>query len=511
MIVSMTGVSGGMGSEALRQVLELDFVEQVRVLLTPKKKNNALARAYRKKYGGRVRVVRGWIGEDAACKALVEGSDLVVHMAAVIPPLSDQLPELSERANRIGTMRLTDAIAAAQPQPKFIHVSTVALYGNRTMDHPWGRVGDPLLPSAYDQYAKHKLFAERYVLESKVKTWAVLRQSAMLYDGIIFSNVSDGLMFHTTLNGPLEWVTARDSGYLIRRIVERDHANEVPQFWNKVYDIAGGAKNRRTGLDTFTAGFALMGGSPKKFFKPNDCATRNFHGVWYADNTLNDLFDYQREDVDSFWKHLGKKYRVFKLAKIVPAFLIRWFLFNRLRRNKNAPPRWVKDRDEGKIVATFGSMDAYRALPRSWNEQPIAVAKDFGGEEERPAQVFADKMLDHGFDESKSPEQWTIQDVRAAAKFRGGRLLSEEYSDPYAPLVFECSEGHTFRASAYTVMGAGHWCDQCMPEPWNYDALAKKSPYYAQVWYDSHSADENYQYWFEKNGKARYQQVGEKK
>ena len=43
MKIAMTGVSGNMGAEALRQTLGLPGVERVRVLLTRRKKNEWLA------------------------------------------------------------------------------------------------------------------------------------------------------------------------------------------------------------------------------------------------------------------------------------------------------------------------------------------------------------------------------------------------------------------------------------------------------------------------------------
>ena len=46
----MTGVSGSMGGEALAQTIELAFVEKIRVLLTPKKRNDKLARSLKRKY-----------------------------------------------------------------------------------------------------------------------------------------------------------------------------------------------------------------------------------------------------------------------------------------------------------------------------------------------------------------------------------------------------------------------------------------------------------------------------
>ena len=510
MIVAMTGVSGNMGREALIQTLELQFVNKLKVLLTPRKKNNKLARKLKSKYGRRVEVIRGWLSDAETCRALVADTDIVVNMAAVIPPHSDKDPKASYMCNQLGAMRLADAVASMHHQAKLIHTSTVAVYGNRTMQHPWGRVGDPLLPAVYDNYALHKMLAERYVIESNVKNWAVLRQTAMLYDGIIFANISDGLLFHTTLNGPLEWVTARDSGFLIKRIIECEHSGVLQNFWNKVYDISGGRENRRTGYDTFADGFSIMGGSPNTYFRPDWCQTRNFHGLWYADGgELNRMFGYQREIVSGFWQEMGKKYRIFKAAKYIPSSVISLFVFRRLLGDANSPRKWLKKGDAGRILAAYGSRESAVSVPSDWSGYSLAVPADYGSDEESPELKFKDKLLCHGYDESKSIDEWSLADMNEAATFRGGKCLSKEYLSPRSKLLWQCSEGHTFSAAPYTVLGAGHWCPFCAPEPWKFDKLAKKSPFYAQVWYDSHDKSENISYWFDKSGKACFEFISE--
>lgn len=503
MKIAMTGVSGNMGREALAQSMQLEFIERVRVLLTPKRKNNKLSRRLKARYGDRIEIVRGWLSDAAACEKLVEGADVVVNMAAVIPPHSDKNPQASYLCNQLGAVRLADAVAAMKNQAKLIHTSTVAVYGNRTLAHPWGRPGDPLMPAAFDYYAMHKMIGERHVMESGVKNWAVLRQTAMLYEGIIFSNISDGLLFHTTLNGPLEWVTARDSGYLIRRILECEQQGKNKNFWNRVFDISGGHLNRRTGYDTFADGFSIMGGSPRSYFKPKWCATRNFHGLWYADNELEKMYSYQRGTVEGFWNEMSKKYRIFRLARLVPSALIRKCVFGRLLGDDNSPSKWIKNGDEARVTAAFGSIENVLSLPSDWTGFSVEDAKQYGSDESEPMQACAGRMLSHGYDESKPFEKLTLDDIREAAIFRGGRCLSKEMAEtPYAKMLWQCSEGHTFSAAPYTVLKGGHWCPFCQPQPWKYDTLAKKSPYYAQVWYDSHSADEDYIYSFDKDGNA---------
>ena len=86
--------------------------------------------------------------------------------------------------------------------------------------------------------------------------------------------------------------------------------------------------------------------------------------------------------------------------------------------------------------------------------------------------------------------------MRGAEKFRGGRCLSEEMKpgDLDTPLEWECAFGHRFRMRPRTVLKGGHWWPDCLPAPWRYDAEAKVNPFLAQVWYDSHSPDENENY-----------------
>lgn len=510
MKISMTGASGNMGTEVLKQTLELSEVEFVRVLLTPKKKNNKLAKKLKKEHGNRIQIVRGWVEDRETCNAIVKGVDYVVHMAAVIPPASDADYKASYRCNSLGAINMADAVKAQTPQPKYIHVSTVALYGNRNEKHPFGRVGDPLLVSPFDCYAIHKLHGERYMLDAGLDCWAVLRQSAMLYDKMLMANISDGLMFHTAMNAPLEWVSARDSGYLLKRIFERDNKGEVPDFWGKIYNIAAGKRGRETGYDTFNDGFEMIGGSTEKFFKPNWFASRNFHGVWYADSDeLETLFNYQRDGAHEYWQEIANHHKLFKMGRIVPKKLLHVFLFKKLLNHPNSPYRWVKDKDIARVTATFGSQQIAEDRSPDWKDYKLLAKNDFG-DYDKLRETENAVLLNHGYDEDKPYKEWTIDDMRAAAEFRGGEVVSDQIADMYSKINWRCSEGHEFSASPYTVLRGGHWCAECCKiGKWNFDKLSKRNPFYAQIWYDSHSQNEDNLYEMDDNGVATIKTLGE--
>ena len=272
--VLVTGASGSMGSQVLKCVMETGKFNCV-ILLRKKRANEKLREALLKKYaklktGGKLEVLFGDLSVREDCDKVVAMSDYVLHCAAIIPPISDHNPKGAEKTNFYGTKNLVDAIKESPRanEIKYVHIGTVAEYGNRNWKHPWGRVGDPLMPSVYDFYAITKLRAERYLLEADLPNWVVLRQSGVLHDNLFKNNMADGLMFHTCWNVPIEWATARDSGLALQHLVEYDSEGTLKEgFWRKIYNIGNGESCRVTGYETLGAGFALMGALQAKLVR----------------------------------------------------------------------------------------------------------------------------------------------------------------------------------------------------------------------------------------------------
>ena len=505
MTIAITGITGNMGQATLAALKDIPELHKIKLLSHTAKRTEKLLKQH-KDILHKIESTEGGTNDREAIAKLIDGVDLVINMAAVIPPRSDKNPKAAIACNEYGAETIVSEIEKIKDaQPALIHISTVALYGNRSTEHPFARVGDPLLVSPFDVYSATKLRGEFRVLESDIKNWAVLRQTAMLHPQMLAENVSDGLMYHTVFDAPLEWATAHDSGLLMRNIVKAFITGKMPNgFWKRCHNITGGKVNREYGYQTFDKGFAIIGGNTKDFFRPGHNGTRNFHGVWYSDgDELNDMFDYQRQTTTDYWREIFRTHPIFKLGKIVPKAAIRQFLFKRLLRDDNAPSYWAKHNDDARITAHFGSRENYDKLQKlGWDEYTLPDSAKIAEREDERTHVF------YGFDFDKADGELTHADVAEVAKAHGGQLLGTFDGDMYKKLDWLTQDGEKFTANAYTVLRAGHWYNPIYKSfVWDFDRLAKKDKVFASVWYDSHERDEDLLYSMDDEFNAHMQKI----
>ncbi|MCR5231663.1 MAG: NAD-dependent epimerase/dehydratase family protein [Acholeplasmatales bacterium] len=500
MIVGLTGVTGNMGTEALIHLLENKDIDKFRLFILNNDKNYKRVKKLFKKNKDRLEFVYGNLKNIDDVKKFATGLDYIVNMAAVIPPKSDKFKQAAIDCNETGVKNLVSVIENLNPQPKLIHTSTVALYGNRTEAHPYGIVGDPLLVSPFDLYSLTKLRGELMVLESNIKYFAVIRQSAMLHKYMLMDNISDGLMFHTCFNSPLEWTTASDSGLLIANIIKKDMKEDLSnKFWRRCFNIGALPENRITGFDTLEDGFKLMGGSTKKMFKPDFNATRNFHGMWFYDGKkLDDLFDYQKESVSDYWKMIGKKNWYYKFGKIVPQSLISKLVIQRLFKDDNSIKYWYNHKDYARMYATFGGINEYEKIGKDWNNFKL-LKEDSNYSNIRD--INKTKLIDYGYNINKDLSLIDEADIKNIAKLHGGEMLGS-FVDLYTPIKFKNSDDEEFLMRPYSVI-CGHWLNITYKEyKWDFDRLSKKDKIYASIWYDSHLKNEDKVYSFDENFNA---------
>ena len=81
-VIALTGASGNMGRECLRQLLELEEVEKVKILLRRSNKDKQFASAAKRAYGKRAEIVFGDLADAESCRELVAGTQYVFHVGA---------------------------------------------------------------------------------------------------------------------------------------------------------------------------------------------------------------------------------------------------------------------------------------------------------------------------------------------------------------------------------------------------------------------------------------------
>lgn len=477
--VFLTGVTGVMGGETLRELMQRRDRFNIKMLARPSAKNKKKLASLAGIEG--VEIVWGDLLNADDVRRGVEGSDIVLHIGGMVSPAADYFPQRTIRTNTVAARNVADAVLAQKNADdiKVVYIGTVAQTSDRNEPIHWGRTGDPICISVYDHYAISKTEAEKIIVESGIKHWVCMRQTGILYANILKNY--DPIMFHVPLRGVLEWATKEDSGRLMANVCE----DNVPaEFWNRFYNIGSGKQYRLSNYE-FECKLlkAISCPAPEKIFEPQWFVTRNFHGQWYLDSDVLEEYLHFRHNVpvDEYFAGMKKELPwYFSLARIVPAFIIKLAMMPMAYKKKWGTQWWIKHNDEQRIAAYYGSLEKYKAI-KPWKEQDLS----------HPSETDIVR-IEHGYDESKPLSEITIDDCRQAAEFRGGKCLSETMvkGDMASKLKWQCAEGHTFEASPALILQGGHWCPECTPMPWNYDHIAKKNPFFAQVWTPIHDKDE---------------------
>lgn len=475
--ILITGATGHMGTEVLSQLHAHDNNYQIKVLSISSKKDKRKLKPYLK--DPRVEIIWGDLRNSLDVEKAVQGVDYVIHIGALVSPVADRHPELAWEINYGGTKNIVDAINKLPHKDdiRLVFIGTVAETGNRKPPYHWGRIGDPILPSEFDYYALSKIAAERYVMESGLQHWVSLRQTGIMHNNLL--EVNDGIAYHQPINNHLEWVTAHDSGKMIVNLCSFDLPSH---FWRKAYNVGGGKECRLTAYELLEKMYGMMNVKVEDLEEPNWYAIRNFHGHYYYDSDdLDRILKFRTQNVDDVISEIKEKLPfAIKILKYIPKKFVKNKVQKKRALKQDTPLNWIKHNKKDKIKAFLHSVEEWEKIP-GWDKFEII--------NNPPAE-----KINHGYNDKLPLNEITFKEVRKAAKFRGGECLAlnMEKGAVYQPLEWICAEGHQFNATPYLILKAGHWCDQCIKQPWNFDEQATKNPFLAQVWYHDHQKNEHF-------------------
>lgn len=288
MRVLVTGATGNIGASAVKVLADRGHQVRAMVFGAPPRLPAALTRS-------QVEVFPGDIRDEARVAEAVRDQDAIVHLAYIIPPRSNEDPDLARSVNLDGTRTLLAAACQQTPLPRFLFSSTLDLFG-RTMDQPPPRrLSDPVQPT--DLYTEHKLQCERWIQDSPLP-WCIFRFSDV---PIIGFRSPHPIMYDIPLNQRLEVLHTLDAGLAIANALECD------EVWRRLWLIGGGRGCQLTYREFLFGLFSVMGLSelPERAF-----TTKPYVTDWLDTTESEALLHYQRHTFADILREVGAKSRL---------------------------------------------------------------------------------------------------------------------------------------------------------------------------------------------------------
>lgn len=476
--VVLFGASGSMGTACLRFINrdEIDLI----LLLRPSTKNHKLAKQLGIRHisgkevdsAAGIEIHWGSITNYECVKRCVEKGDLIFNMAAIIPPRIYKSFFKMDEANLGGVLNIIRAIkeTGGSETKRFINTSSVAVYGDRLPPFHRIQVGDPVYPSPLDFYGLTKVKAERALIESGIKYWAILRQTFIALPDV-FSLLAP-LMFHQPLNQLIEGTYQDDAGFGAANLL-----NAPDSFYRQIYNFGNGPRFRVSYIRFLQKMFGLIGVDLTKAMNRRWFTLRNFHCGYFADwEILNQYSHHSKTSFDEYIQQVDSRVpSIYRLAKFVPPIFIKMFL-----RLYAEPVKWIQKKEKFPYHYAAYYPQRYQKwqdLP-DWNT-PIVEA------------TFEEAIeLNTGF-RVRFDKNYTVEDLQNAARMRGGSLVSASFEGMHTPHLWKCGHcGKTFRATPMLILHGGQWCPCTIPGDWNYKEQAKRDKVIAQLYYAQHEADE---------------------
>ncbi len=282
--VLVTGGAGRLGLRVCRALLELGF--RVTVFDLPTRRNRRRVASL----GSGVSAEWGDVSDPEALRRAMQEVQAVVHMAGLLPPVTDEQPELARRINVEGTRILVDLLGEAGARIPLVYTSSIAVFGATPEAlEPLSVQRNPEHPE--EPYARTKLEAENLIKGSGIE-YAILRLApAFELDGSALR-----LMFRLPLDNRLEFCHPDDAARAVAHAVRRFDAVK-----GRTLIIAGGPGQRMRYRD-------LLGGALAALRLPlppeESFSTRPYCVDWYDTREAKELLQFQCRSFTDYCRDL---------------------------------------------------------------------------------------------------------------------------------------------------------------------------------------------------------------
>jgi nucleoside-diphosphate-sugar epimerase len=304
MRILITGAFGNLGLMCIEQALELGYELICFDLDNPNNRN--LARGY----GDRITPVFGDICQSATLTPLVNKVDAIIHNASVLPPTTENNPQLADKINVQACQRLIDIAANSPSKPKFIFPSSVTVFGLPENNSSFKSAEDAI--AASDNYTTHKITIENY-LKTVDLPWVVLRVGVSVDSRTLGTDKQTFIkLLSVKADNPMEYVHPKDVALAMCRAAACSSAN------NKVLLIGGGEDCRITQFEFLSVAFRALGlRLDRSVFGENA-----FYTHWMSTSEANEILDFQQHKFSAYADEMNNKMKWIRFIIRPLAFLL---------------------------------------------------------------------------------------------------------------------------------------------------------------------------------------------
>jgi len=310
MKILLTGAFGNVGLSTLEELISRNH--DIRVFDLKTKKNKKIANKYKD-----IEVFWGDIRDYEDIENAVSGRDVVIHVAAIIPPLADKKPKFAESINVGGTSNIVKAMENQPQKQKLIFTSSVAVYGDR-LENPLISPNDPISPNSDDEYAKQKVKCEEIIKNSNLD-WLIFR---LTYIVSLNKLQLDPLMFEIPLDTCIEICDTKDVGYALSNAVDQ------PDIWGEVMHLAGGERCRISYREYLNEMLRIFG-IGHNVLPAEAFSTKGFHCGFMTTTKSQAYLNYQRYTLDEYFNDVRKKVAISRIFMMMVRPFARKYLLRK--------------------------------------------------------------------------------------------------------------------------------------------------------------------------------------
>ena len=293
MNVLLTGSFGNIGRSTMKALLEKNY--QVTCFDISSKVNKKLEKKLKKKYD--FLTIWGDIRNQESVAVAVKNQDCIIHLAGIVPPLTQKKPELAHQINVLGSELLIKEALKQKNLPKIIFPSSISIYGPQPPDSPPRNAEHQVNP--VDVYTSTKFETERLIINSGLP-WIIFRITAAPSLSLKENEIE--LLYSMPIEQKIEFAHPYDVGLALANAI-------TAEIEGKVLMIGGGKECQyinRAFVSKYleTLGIGML---PEAVFRIPKRENQWYYTNWLETEESQKLLHYQNHTFDDYLLEIKKK------------------------------------------------------------------------------------------------------------------------------------------------------------------------------------------------------------